>query len=92
MESVNYNNLNYIERKNIREEYIKIQKWLCMYCWEDLNKQPPNKIMNININWKYFPDNFLKYPIHLQHNHDTWMTEWSVHSYCNAVMWQYEWR
>ena len=26
MESVNYNNLNYIERKNIREEYIKIQK------------------------------------------------------------------
>ena len=92
MKSVNYNNLNYIERKNIREEYIKIQKWLCMYCWEDLNKQPPNKIMNKNINWKYFPDNFLKYPIHLQHNHNTWMTEWAVHSYCNAVLWQYEWK
>lgn len=26
VKSVNYNNLNYIERKNIREEYIKIQK------------------------------------------------------------------
>ena len=39
-----------------------------------------------------FPQNFLQYPIHLQHNHDTGMTEGAVHNYCNAVMWQYEGR
>lgn len=31
----------------------------------------------------------LRYPVHLQHNHDTGMTEGAVHARCNAVMWQY---
>jgi hypothetical protein len=39
-----------------------------------------------------FPPNFLKYPVHLQHNHDTDMTEGAVHARCNAVMWQYHGR
>ena len=42
------------------------------------------------INWKLFPKFFLVHPIHLQHNHETNMTEGAVHAYCNAVMWQYE--
>jgi hypothetical protein len=34
----------------------------------------------------------LKSPIHLQHDHDTGLTEGAVHAYCNAVLWQYEGR
>ena len=48
--------------------------------------------MEKKINWKLFPPFFLRFPIHLQHNHDTNMTEGAVHAYCNAVMWQYEGR
>ena len=51
-----------------------------------------NDIKNKKINWKLFPPNFLKYPIHLQHCHKTGWTEGAVHAYCNAVMWQYEGR
>jgi hypothetical protein len=36
-----------------------------------------------------FPKNFLKWPVHLHHSHDTGMTIGAVHSYCNAVLWQY---
>ena len=49
-------------------------------------------ITNKYIDWDLFPENFLKAPIHLQHNHNTGMTEGAVHNYCNAVMWQYEHR
>ena len=47
-------------------------------------------ILNKKIDWSYFPENFLNYPIHLQHNHNSGLTEGADHNYCNAVMWQYE--
>lgn len=87
---VNYNKLAPPERKAVRLQYIDLQKGKCYYCNEDLNKQPPKRIMDKSINWKLFPPNFLNYPIHLQHCHKTGMTEGTVHAYCNAVMWQYE--
>ena len=34
----------------------------------------------------------LDHPIHLQHSHNTGVTEGAVHNYCNAVMWQYDGR
>ncbi len=71
---------------------------IAWYKVSELAKQAENEktrtlledITDKKINWKLFPENFLKYPIHLQHNHDTGMTEGAVHNYCNAVMWQYE--
>ena len=36
-----------------------------------------------------FPDGFFKHPVHLQHDHDTGLTEGAVHAYCNAVLWEY---
>lgn len=50
---------------------------------------PPEKITSKPINWKLFPKEFLKNPIHLHHSHDTDMTLGAVHAYCNAVLWQY---
>lgn len=89
---VEYHSLHHKDRKLVREQYIKEQKGLCMYCNEDLNNPPPKTITKKKIRWKLFPPNFLKYPIHLQHCHRSGLTEGAVHAYCNAVLWQYEGR
>lgn len=87
---VNYTKLHWSERRHVREQYIKEQKGNCYYCGESLNKEPPKEITNKKINWSLFPSNFLKYPVHLQHDHKSGLTEGAVHNYCNAVMWQYK--
>lgn len=86
----NYTKLKQWERRKVRERYIELQDGLCLHCNCDLRKEAPKKIIDKPINWKLFSEGFLKYPIHLQHNHYTGMTEGAVHNYCNAVMWQYE--
>lgn len=85
-----YNKLSYKEKIILRNKYIADQGGLCMYCKSNINHPPPEFITKKKICWEIFPPNFLKYPIHLQHNHETGLTEGAVHSYCNAVMWQYE--
>jgi len=85
-----YTKLTWQERRLVREQYTKEQDNKCFYCGESLDKKAPKRITDKEIDWTRFPDNFLKYPIHLQHNHGTGMTEGAVHNYCNAVMWQYE--
>lgn len=89
---IDYTKLTPQERRKVREQYIAEQNGNCFYCGEPLNKPAPTKITDKPINWKYFPDGFLNAPIHLQHDHNTGMTEGAVHNYCNAVMWQYEGR
>ena len=89
---VNYNKMHYTERKLVRLQYIEEQNNKCYYCGGVLTEEPPKRITDKEINWELFPPNFLNHPIHLQHNHDTEMTEGAVHAYCNAVMWQYEGR
>ena len=86
-----YNKLDWIEKKKVREQYIKLQKNQCWFCGKNLYSKVPEFITDFydDINWNLFPENFLKYPIHLQHNHDTGLTEGAVHAYCNAVLWQY---
>ena len=89
---VNYNDLDWFVKIKIREQYIEEQNGLCMYCQCSLSEPAPDKITNKLINWKLFPKGFLDYPVHLQHDHKTGMTEGAVHNYCNAVLWQYEGR
>jgi len=85
-----YTKLNASARRDAKDQYMFIQNGNCMYCGESLHKDPPKRILSKKIDWSLFPNNFLEYPIHLQHNHDTDLTEGIVHAYCNAVMWQYE--
>lgn len=89
---VNYTTLTPQERKAVREQYTQDQEGKCAYCHEPLDGQPSKEITDKVIDWALFPENFLKYPVHLQHSHETGMTEGAVHAYCNAVMWQYEGR
>ena len=89
---INYTKLNWLERRLVREQYVKEQNNICAYCGTSLLCGAPDCITDKVINWNFFPNDFLKHPVHLQHNHDTGMTEGAVHAYCNAVMWQYEGR
>lgn len=89
---VEYDNICAQERRMVREQYIKEQNNLCMFCGEDLFTDPPERITDQNINLKLFPIGFLNHPIHLQHDHGTGLTEGAVHAHCNAVMWQYHGR
>ena len=86
---VRYDELDFSERRKVREEYVKVQEGRCMYCNGDLSLEPPSSIKQKKINWRLFPSNFLKYPVHLQHCHKSGLTEGAVHAYCNAVLWQY---
>ena len=89
---VDYNKIHWSERKLVREQYIREQDGNCMYCENPLDKDPPQLILETPINLNLFPVNMLKYPVHLQHNHSTGMTEGAVHARCNCILWQYEGR
>lgn len=89
---VYYDNLLAKQKAEVRAEYIKRQDGKCFWCKCPLHSPPPKRITDKKIRWSLFPPNFLKYPIHLQHDHDTGLTEGAVHAYCNAVMWQYHGR
>lgn len=79
-------------RRQAREQYVKEQGGLCYWCHQPLTGAPSDEVNSKIICWSLFPKNFLKYPIHLQHDHDTDLTEGAVHAKCNAVMWQYHGR
>lgn len=85
----NYNALDWMERRAVRNRYVIKQEGKCHHCSGDLDAKPPAKITNKRTNWRKFPPNFLRHPIHLHHNHSTGMTIGAVHAYCNAVLWQY---
>lgn len=87
---VDYDKLKWFERKAVREQYVIEQQNMCYYCDTRLDQDAPEYIIEKRIDWDLFPPNFLRHPIHLQHDHYTGMTEGAVHAYCNAVMWQYE--
>ena len=86
---VNYKNLHWTERKAVREEYIKRQNGKCCHCGEPLNRKPCSKVRCLSVDKKLFPKNFFDWPVHLHHSHNDGMTIGAVHSYCNAVLWQY---
>jgi hypothetical protein len=84
-----YGKLSMAGRRAVRQEYIKLQGNKCWYCEGKLDEQPPERILKMRINLHNFPDGFLDHPIHLQHDHNTGLTEGAVHAYCNAVLWEY---
>lgn len=86
---VKYGSLTPKQRAEVRNLYIQQQKEKCWYCKNKLSELPPNHVLAREIDWKLFPPNFLKYPIHLHHSHRTDKTIGAVHALCNAVLWQY---
>lgn len=91
MKPQNYDLLTRQERRELRLRYVEAQKGKCHHCGADLNGEPSADVMSKRINWRLFPggEEFLRYPVHLHHCHDTGMTIGAVHARCNAVLWQY---
>ena len=87
-----YSRANQRERRAVREQYAREQNGECYWCHQPLNGPAAPHVTVKTVNWSLFPQGFLKNPVHLQHNHDTDLTEGAVHAYCNAVMWQYHGR
>lgn len=84
-----YDKLTPYQRRATREQYIKLQHYECLFCGSSLYQDAPEELREIPIDWDLFPEGFLKYPVHLQHNHQSGLTEGAVHSFCNAFMWNY---
>jgi hypothetical protein len=89
---VDYDNLNASERREVRLQYIKEQDGMCWHCKNSLISDPTENIMEKRISMDMFPPGFLNHPVHLQHDHDSGLTEGAVHARCNAVLWQYHGR
>lgn len=89
---VRYSQTAPAQRRLVREECVRRQNGKCMWCAGLLSEKPPEEVASKKIDWRRFPPNFLRYPVHLQHCHKTDMTEGAVHAYCNAVMFQYHGR
>lgn len=87
-----YDDLKPHVRRAAREAYIQKQDGLCWYCHTPLADVPAKHVRSKRINWKLFPSGFRNWPVHLQHDHTTGLTEGAVHMMCNAVLWQYEGR
>ena len=83
---IHYPTTHWAIRKKVREEYVKRQNNLCYHCGKPLDVKPKR---TRQITESLFPPNFMKWPIHLHHDHDTGMTIGAVHAYCNAVLWEY---
>ena len=84
-----YKELSSTRRKAVREEYVEIQKGKCHFCKKPLSGPPSRKIRKLKINESIFPPHFLRWPVHLHHDHRTGYTIGAVHCYCNAVLFQY---
>jgi len=84
-----YEKLTPAKRKQVREQYVELQKGLCHYCGYNLSEKPPAHISEKRITPSLYPPNFFKYPIHLHHSHETGLTLGAVHNYCNAILWEY---
>lgn len=85
----NYEEMDWIERKKVREQYVIIQGGKCQFCGAQLDGQPSAKVRAKKVNSALFPRSFFKHPVHLHHDHNTGLTIGAVHNHCNAVLWQY---
>lgn len=85
----NYDKLNQKQRREVREQYVKIQEGRCCHCGQPLDGKPLRDIREMRIRKSLFPPGFFTHPVHLHHDHTTGETIGAVHSLCNAVLWQY---
>lgn len=86
---VKYDNLTWIQRRHVREDYILRQKGDCWHCGHSLAGPPPREITDLPLDGRFFGPAFLKHPIHLHHDHQTGYTIGATHAYCNGVLAQY---
>lgn len=86
---INYHSAGWQERRDARDEYVRVQKGLCRHCGQPLTGKSAADIMVRRLRHGLFPKGFFRRPVHLHHDHETGITIGAVHNRCNAVLWQY---
>lgn len=86
---VPYSPLTFEEKRAVREQYVTQQRALCRYCGAPIFLPPPHYLFLTPVDGRLFPKGFFAHPVHLHHDHGTDLTIGAVHSYCNAILWQY---
>lgn len=86
---INYETAHWTTRKKAREQYIKNQEGLCYHCGSSLKGDASDEMKKLPIKKELFPVGFFDWPVHLHHSHETGLTVGAVHSFCNAILWQY---
>lgn len=86
---VKYRGLTIQQKREVREEYIRLQGGKCLHCGNPLDGKATQEILDHWIDESLFPPNFLQHPVHLHHCHETGLTIGAIHCHCNAVLWQY---
>jgi len=86
---VHYDSLNPVNKKIVREEYIRRQGGKCHYCKSPLDGYPSERVLQVELTPSLFPRGFFTHKIHLHHNHETGMTIGAVHNVCNAILFEY---
>ena len=86
---INYGRASPAERRAAREEYARRQGGLCYLCKAPLSGPPAQAALDLTLDLSIFPPNFLKWPVHLHHSHDSGLTLGAVHAHCNGVLFQY---
>jgi hypothetical protein len=76
-------------RRIVREEYMRRQKNMCLFCASPLTGPPGYQAMRVSVSVFLFPAGFFNNPIHLHHNHKDGMTLGAVHALCNAILWEH---
>lgn len=84
-----YDELNQIQRRQVRERYIIRQGGRCIHCNNRLDSEPADFVKKLRLDLDLFPKGFLKHPVHLHHCRKTGLTLGAVHAKCNGVLWQY---
>ncbi|MGB3844275.1 MAG: hypothetical protein WA940_00260 [Sphingopyxis sp.] len=83
-----YDELEWWERRAVREQYASEQDGKCWHCKGPLDGKPEGADANMRVTRRLFPASFFKHPVHLHHCHRTGMTIGAVHNHCNAVLWE----
>jgi len=85
-----YDALTWYERSLVREEYIILQKGACYWCKETLLHDTSEELKaSYPLDPRYWPEEFLKHPVHLHHCHRSGLTLGATHAYCNAILAMY---
>ena len=77
---VNYDKLDWKERRRVREKYIKHQQGLCHYCKNPLDSMPTPEVLRKKVTPRLYPDGFFDNPTHLHHCRQTGMTKGDFHT------------
>lgn len=86
---VNYRKLKPHQKRAVREEYLRLQGGECCFCGASLSVKSPYEEDGTQVHRERYPPGFFDNPVHLHHDHITDLTIGAIHSYCNAVSFDY---